>query len=179
MEDEDSDETLMACVADGDTGAFRCLAARHTSRALALALRMTGSPDDAEEVVQDALMRVWVSAPRWQPTAAFTTWFHRIVVNRCLDRLRQRPAQPLELADEVPDPAVDALTAVARRQEDEELAAAVAALPDRQRAALVLTYYEGLGAAQAAAVLGTSVGAVEGLLVRARRFLRDRLNKGA
>jgi RNA polymerase sigma-70 factor (ECF subfamily) len=82
------------------------------------------------------------------------------------------------LAAEVPDPAADALAAVARRQEDELLAAAVAALPDRQRAALVLTYYEGLGAAQAATTLDTSVGAIEGLLVRARRFLRDRLRTG-
>src|SRR3954470_7353737 len=97
MEDA-SDEQLMARVADGDRGAFHRLAGRHLQRGLALARRLTGSGADAEEIVQEALLRVWVNAPRWRPTAAFRTWFYRVVLNLCLNRRRRPGFAPLEHA---------------------------------------------------------------------------------
>ena len=170
-----SDEDLMLRIAGGDEPAFRALAGRHAAPAVGLARRITGNSADAEEIVQEAVLRVWVNAPRWRQAAAFRTWFYRIVVNLCLNRRRRAPFAPL---DEVPDPAdpgPDALARLERREIEEAVARAIAGLPERQRAAIVLTYHEGLGNADAAAILGTSVSAIETLLVRAKRSLRQAL----
>lgn len=176
---EASDEALMQRVAGGDDTAFRLLARRYARRAFQLAQRVTGNPADAEEVVQEALLRVWVNAPRWRPIAAFRTWFYRVVLNLCLSRHRRSPFAPLEAAGDPPDPAAD----LDRQREDEEaarqVATAIADLPARQRAAIVLTYDEGLSNAETAAILETSVSGVEALLVRAKRSLRERLGKVA
>src|SRR6266481_183164 len=97
--DEASDEDLMRRVAGGDERAFRLLARRYAARAVALARRVTGNDADAEEVVQEALLRVWTNAPRWRPLAAFRTWFYRIVLNLCLSRQRRKvPLVALEAA---------------------------------------------------------------------------------
>lgn len=173
--DEVSDEELMARVAGGDEPAFRLLSRRHLRRALALARRVSGNDADAEEIVQEALLRVWINAPRWRPTAAFRTWFYRVVVNLCLNRRRRKPFAALEEAGDPVDPAPDAAAALERRQTDGLVAAAVAALPERQRAAIVLTYHDGLSNAETADVLETSVSSVETLLVRAKRALRAAL----
>jgi RNA polymerase sigma-70 factor (ECF subfamily) len=170
--DELSDHDLMARTANGDQRAFRTLAERHAGRALSLARRLLGGQALAEDIVQDALLRVWINAPRWRPEAAFRTWLFRIVVNLCLNARRRTPHLPLDAAEHAPDPTPPPDAQIEARERDRRLAAAVAALPERQRAAIVLTYQEGLGNAEAAAVLGTSVSAVETLLVRAKRALR-------
>jgi RNA polymerase sigma-70 factor (ECF subfamily) len=172
--DEASDEELMARVARGDEGAFRLLARRYAGRAIGLARRITGNDADAEEVVQEALLRVWVNAPRWRPMAAFRTWFYRVVLNLCLSRRRRAPFLPLPAGEQIDSAAGPALR-LERAEVDRLLAAAIAALPDRQRAAIVLTYHEGLSNAETAKILETSVSGVEALLVRAKRTLRERL----
>ena len=172
---EPSDEDLMARVAGGDQPAFRVLSDRYAVRAVALARRFLGSEADAEEIAQEALLRVWRAAPRWQPTAAFGTWFYRIVVNLCLNHRRRTPFSALEEAGEPVDPQPDAQARLERRDETQRLAAAIAALPPRQRAVVLLTYWEGLSNSRTAEVLGTSVGGVETLLVRARKALRGSL----
>src|SRR5262245_27377947 len=173
--DEASDEDLMQRVAAGDEPAFRLLSGRYAGRALQLARRITGNPADAEEVVQEALLRVWINAPRWRPLAAFRTWFYRVVLNLCLSRRRRSPFLPLAAAGDPIDPAADP----AARMEDDEaarlVAAAIAELPARRRPAIALTDDEGLSKAQAAASLETSISGVEALLVRAKRALRDKL----
>jgi RNA polymerase sigma-70 factor (ECF subfamily) len=173
--DEASDEDLMQRVARGDEPAFRLLARRYAARAIGLARRITGNDADAEEVVQEALLRVWINAPRWRPLAAFRTWFYRVVLNLCLSRRRRAPVLRLEAAGDPADPSPDADAALEREEADRLVAAAIAALPERQRAAIVLTYHEGLSNAEAAAVLETSVSSVEALLVRAKRTLREKL----
>jgi len=173
--DEASDEDLMRRVAQGEERAFRALARRHAARAIGLARRITGNEADAEEVVQEALLRVWINAPRWRPLAAFRTWFYRVVVNLCLGRRRRAPFLPLEAAGDPADLAELPGNRLERTQADRLVAAAIGELPDRQRAAIVLTYHEGLSNAEAAAVLETSVGGVEALLVRAKRALREKL----
>ena len=151
------DHDLMARVARGDERAFRVLARRHAAGALRLARRILGSEALAEEIVQEALWRVWRAAPRWRPDAAFRTWFCRVVTNLCLNA-RRRPAElPLSAAGDPVDPAPDAAAALEAGERDRRLAAAIDALPPRQRAAIVLTYQEGLGNAEAASVLDTSV----------------------
>jgi len=173
--DGPSDEDLMARISRGDERAFRLLARRYLHRALGLARRVLGNEADAEEIVQEALLRVWLNAARWRPTAAFRTWFYRVVLNLCLNRKRRAPFTALADVEEPADPAPDALLEIEHRQTDRLLSAAIARLPDRQRAAVVLTYQEGMSNAETAAVLGTSISGVETLLVRARRALRAAL----
>jgi RNA polymerase sigma-70 factor, ECF subfamily len=170
-----SDEDLMLRIAAGDEPAFRVLARRYAPLALRLARRVMGSSADAEEIVQEALLRVWINAPRWRPVASFRTWFYRVVINLCLNRKRRAPFLPIEDARDPIDPSPDAAARIEQREVDRALAAAVAALPERQRAAVALTYHEGFSNAETAAALGTSVSAVETLLVRAKRTLRQRL----
>jgi RNA polymerase sigma-70 factor (ECF subfamily) len=170
-----ADHDLMARIARGDREAFRVLSRRHAGPALSLARRINGTDAVAEEIVQEAFLRVWVHAPRWRPDAAFRTWLYRIVINLCLNERRRQPALPLAAAGDPPDsrPAPDA--DLATRERDRLVAAAVDALPARQRAAIVLTYHDGLSNAEAADVLDTSVSGVETLLVRAKRALRAAL----
>jgi RNA polymerase sigma-70 factor (ECF subfamily) len=175
--DEPSDEELMQRVARGDEPAFRRLARRYAVRATGLARRITGNPADAEEIVQEALLRVWTNAPRWRPLASFRTWFYRVVLNLCFSRRRRAPFLSIEAAGDPADPSADPSAALERGEEEGLLAAAIAALPERQRAALALTYDQGLSNAETAAVLETSVASVEALLVRARRELRDKLRR--
>ncbi|MEA2872264.1 MAG: polymerase sigma-70 factor, subfamily [Hyphomicrobiales bacterium] len=173
--DGPSDHDLMARTAQGDGRAFRTLAERHAGRALRLARRILGNEALAEDIVQDALLRVWTNAPRWRPEAAFRTWLYRVVVNLCLNAKRRAGDLPLDAAGHVADPAAAADADLETRERDRRIAAAIGALPERQRAAIALSYQEGLSNAEIAAVLDTSVSSVETLLVRARRTLRARL----
>jgi RNA polymerase sigma-70 factor (ECF subfamily) len=161
----------MARVAGGDAIAFRALVEQHAAMIHALAWRMLGAAD-AEDVVQESFTRLWVNARGWAPAGGgLGGWLRRVATNLCLDRLRKpRPAGDELLAD-YPDeaPPADARLDASRRSA--AVAAAVRALPDRQRAAIVLTYYEGVPNAEAAAILGLGVKAVESLLVRARQAL--------
>jgi len=162
----------MAEVARGDAAAFRTLVARHTAMVHGLAWRMLGDAAEAEDVVQEAFAKLWVGAARWAPVGGgLAGWLRRVATNLCLDRLR-RPrtagsdAMP-EQADEAP--LADALLDEDRRSR--AVARAIAALPDRQHAAIVLTYHEGASNAEAAAILGLRIKALESLLVRARHGL--------
>lgn len=150
---------------------------RHLDRTVALAARITGNRSTAEDVAQEAFLRVWKAASDWQPDRArFTTWLYRVTVNLCLD-LRRRPAfAALELIGDPPDPAEDAVAAIESRQRQALLRREIGALGARQRAALALCYAAGLSNAEAAEVLEISLGALESLLVRARRQLRRRLS---
>ena len=172
---DDSDEALMARVARGDERAYRILARRHLPAMLGLARRILGNAADAEDVAQEAMLRVWTHAPRWQPLAAFRTWLTRITVNLCLDRKRRAPWVALEAAGEIADPAPGATERSEAGERDRRLAAAVAELPARQRTAIVLTYGDGMSNAQVAEILDTTVSAVETLLVRGKQNLRRTL----
>ncbi len=172
---DDSDEALMARVAKGDQRAFRELARRHVPVMLGVARRILGNAAEAEDVAQEAMLRVWTHAPRWQPLALFRTWLSRVVVNLCLDRKRKAPWVDLEAAGELADPAPLAGAATEAAERERLLTAAIAELPARQRAAIVLSYTEGMSNAQVAEILDTTVSAVETLLVRGKQNLRRAL----
>jgi RNA polymerase sigma-70 factor (ECF subfamily) len=176
--DEDSDEALMARAAGGDRAAFTALARRHADSVIALATHILGSRAEAEDVAQDALLRVWINAPRWKPVARFRTWLARIVVNLCLDQKRRTAWMPLESAGEIADPSLGAEAQRAAAQTEQRIAAAIDKLPPRQRAAVALTYSEGMSNAETADILDTSVSAVETLLSRAKDSLRRALAEG-
>ncbi|HEY6876398.1 MAG TPA: sigma-70 family RNA polymerase sigma factor [Polyangiales bacterium] len=172
--DDEDDQRLMVRVADGDASAFRALVTRHTASLLAHATRMLRNPSEAEEVVQETYVRLWKSAPSYRPEAKLRTFLYGIAHNLCIDRLRARRRH---------DP--DALEALASNERTSgplhelELRARVqqelATLPARQRAALSLVHFEELTNIEAAKLLDVSVDALESLLSRARRTLRERL----
>jgi RNA polymerase sigma-70 factor (ECF subfamily) len=173
---EETDELLMARVAAGDQAAFRLLMARHIQRSMRLAQRVTGNAADAEEVAQEAFLRLWTKADTWQEgRGRFTTWFFRIVMNLCLDRKRRQPFLPLDSVEEPADQRRGATEGIYEREVSRQVGGAIAELPERQRAALVMCYYEEMSNIEAASALSISVSALEALLVRARRTLKIKL----
>ncbi len=119
---DDASEALMARVARGDEPAYRALTRRHLPAMLGLARRILGNAADAEDVAQEAMLRVWTHAPRWQPLAAFRTWLTRVVVNLCLDRKRRRPWVELEAAGEIVDPTPGVTEAAEQSERERALA---------------------------------------------------------
>ncbi|MBV8978846.1 MAG: RNA polymerase sigma factor [Alphaproteobacteria bacterium] len=172
----DPDTDLVKRAGAGDRAAAQALMARHLPKMLSLARRMLGSQSEAEDAVQDAFLKLWTHAARWTPgKAKFETWLYRVTMNKCYDRLRKRPAANLEEAADVPDPAPRADRALETADMSAEIEAALAALPERQRAAIVLCHHQERGNVEAAEILGVSVEALESLLARGRRALRSRL----
>lgn len=171
----ESDDALMRAAAGGDRNAFARLVDRHSSRAFAVAFRLAGNRADAEDLVQEAFIRAWHHASRWEPgRAAFSTWLYRVVVNLGIDGKRRRSGHhPLDQVDEPADDRPGADDEMAARQRSAALAAASALLPDRQRQAIALIYGAGMSNKAASEVIGVSVKGLESLLIRAKRTLRD------
>nr|WP_281384468.1 RNA polymerase sigma factor [Novosphingobium flavum] len=172
-----SDTALMERVGAGEAGAFALLVERHSSTLYRVALRMLGDAHDAEDVVQECFTRLWQQAPRWRSSGAGPIgWLYRTAVNLCFDRHRRLRivAPAAELPEQVDEaPLADDL--IAAGDTCREVAGALADLPERYRAALVLCYYEGLSNQAAADVLELNLKALESLLFRARRQMRDLL----
>lgn len=172
------DDALLLRYVGGDRTAARALTLRLTPVVFAQAYRMLGNPADAEEVTQDALMRLWRQAPEWRMgEAKVTTWLYRVTANLCTDRLRKagRQSTPLESVAEPPDPAPGSED---RLQEAARLAAlkdAMTGLPERQRMAVAMRHFDGLGNPEIAGRLDLSVEAVESLLARGKRALKAAL----
>ncbi|HLS58020.1 MAG TPA: RNA polymerase sigma factor [Paracoccaceae bacterium] len=173
----EADDALLARAAAGDGAAARILALRHLPRVLAVAERMLGERAEAEDIAQEAMLRLWRRAEDWQPDGAqLSTWLYRVAANLAIDRLRRRrPGAPLAVLEALPDPGPGAETALARRDRAAALDAALLALPERQRLAIVLRHIEELPQEEVASVMELSVEAVESLLSRGRRSLRAML----
>ncbi|MBB4211247.1 sigma-70 family RNA polymerase sigma factor [Rhodothalassium salexigens] len=172
----DSDEALMQRVAEGSAAAYGVLVRRHAERYLALASRLSVDHGMAEEAVQDAFAKLWQQPHRFDARKArFTTWFYRVVANRCFDLRRKRRPEPLPEGFDQADDGPTAEDRLVERDRARLLGAALDALPERQRLAVTLCYLEGLSNAEAAAVLDVHVKALESLLTRARGGLRKRL----
>ena len=177
MNELDPDAELLARVGRGEPQAVRELVARKLPRLLALGQRLLGDRGEAEEMAQEAFMRVWKQARSWQQgQARFDTWLHRVALNLCYDRLRgRRDEGPYDELHDAADPAAMPDETLYTAQRSGLLKAALAALPARQREALVLQYYQELSNSETAALMDISVDALESLLARARRALRARL----
>jgi len=172
-----TDPELMRRVSTGDMNALALLIGRHQERVRRTAYRLLGRWDAADDVAQEAFLRLYKSAPGYSPVAAFSTWLHRIVVNLCLDLLKRRKPSQLG-AMEWLDEGVESDVLV-RQERVEAVQRELSQLPDRQRVAVVLHRFEGLGHKEIAATTGWSESAVESLLVRAYARLRERLKQWA
>ena len=172
----DPDEELVSRVGQGDPAAIQALVSRKLPRVLSLAQRMLGDAGEAEDVAQEAMTRAWRQAPRWKPgKARFDTWLHRVALNLCYDRLRKRREIVTDTPPERIDPTPLADQALETADLGVRVQAALSRLPERQREAIVLCHYQELGNIESAEVLSISVEALESLLSRGRRALRQSL----
>ncbi len=175
MNDQD-DESLLALYARGDGGAARALTARLGPRVFSHAQRLLADRAEAEDVTQEALLRLWRIAPDWRPgEAKVTTWLYRVTANLCTDRLRRRRGTDLDSVPEIADgrPSVEA--SMQTRARAEALQTALMQLPERQRQAVVLRHIEGLGNPEIAQIMDLGTRAVESLTARGKRTLETLL----
>lgn len=168
-----ADLSEIRAIAAGDSAAFQRLIGREAPRLLRFAQGMLGSLDEAEDVVQDTLIRLWENAASWTPEARIGTWLHRVCYNRAIDVLRRRRA----LIDggalsELPDPTDLPDAGIIRNETALSIRDAVARLPTRQRTAVLLFHFQDFSQRDAASVMGVSEDAFESLLARARRQLK-------
>jgi RNA polymerase sigma-70 factor (ECF subfamily) len=174
-----SDAELLAAHVAGDPDAFTTLVHRHRDRLWAVALRTTGDHEEAADALQDALISAFRRADQFRGESAVTTWLHRIVVNASLDRLRRRAVRPTSpLPDDDFDSGrtlVDPTDHIGRREDQLEIAAALAELPDDQRDAILLVDVEGWSVEEAARMLGCPTGTVKSRCSRGRAKLARRL----
>jgi RNA polymerase sigma-70 factor (ECF subfamily) len=173
---EPSDEDLMARVQRRDQEAFTRLLDRHLLGLQKFLIRMTGNAADADEVSQEAFLRIWSHAGRWQSDRVkFTTWLYRIARNLAIDRHRKNRRTTDDDVTMMIDESPEMAHMIEVDQRHRILRGAVAQLPERQRTALVLCHFDGMSNQDAAAVLDVTVEALESLLSRARRTLKTTL----
>ncbi len=174
--DDVSDELLAERIAAGSIEAFEALVARHHSRYYRIAYRFLLSREDAEDMVQEAFLKLWTGSARYdiKKKAKFTSWFTHIVVNQARDILRKRQRQKAEpIEDNELSEAASQVFALEQRESRDAVAAALDALPDRQRMAVVLYYYGDVPQQEAAKMMKLSVKGFESLLSRAKASLRQ------
>jgi RNA polymerase sigma-70 factor (ECF subfamily) len=167
-----SDEELLSLYANGDQAAARALMLRHAPRVLSLARRLLKDPVEAEDVTQEAMLRLWKIAPDWRAgEAKVSTWLYRVGSNLCTDRLRKKRGVALDEASEMEDETPNVEDQMIAADRGRALRQAMDRLPERQKLALTLRHFEEQSNPEIAEVLETSVEAVESLLSRARRAL--------
>lgn len=171
------DRELLGKVASGDRRAFASLVQQHERSLYRFILRQVRRPAVAEELLQEAFLRAYRAAASYEARSAVSTWLFRIAANLCLNEAQSAQSRH-EVAGEVPErihPAPNPAEQLEQKQTGALIEAALAALPPQQRAAVQLARFEGLSYAEISEVLGVSVGAVDGLLQRARLSLREQL----
>lgn len=179
------DIELMTRVREGDAEAFAMIVERHQHRVVGTIAKMLGSVTEAEDVAQQVFLRVWRSAPRWKPTAKFTTWLLTITRNLVFNEVRRQKRSRTSSLDEESEQnmperedvsVISPAQELANRELEQVVDAAIAELGEQSRMALILRRYEELPYEEIAEILGTTVPAVKSLLFRARTELRARLS---
>ena len=170
-----TDDDLLAAICNGDQKAFTTLAARHYDIVYRVSWRVLGGPADAEDVTQEAFLKLWQSPQTLREGRAIRSWLVRVASNLAIDRLRRKQPQLMDELPEVSDDSPSPESALSQSEVAGSVDEAINSLPDRQRLALVLTYYEHMSNQQTASIMDLSVDAVESLLSRARRNLKSAL----
>lgn len=176
-QDEPDDRTLLLGIQSKDEEAFAMLVRRHTQRFYRLAYRFTANREEAEDIVQDAFLKLWERPHVWNASsnASFTTWFYRVVVNLSLDKVKKKKPLPLIDDTRVKDDRASPEGELAEKQDALRIERALAALPKRQQVALNLCFYEGLSNQEAADVMQIHLKALQSLIMRAKTTLKQEL----
>jgi RNA polymerase sigma-70 factor (ECF subfamily) len=171
-QDGDGEAAVLLAYAQGDPDAARTLAERVAASVMGQAFRMLGDRAEAEDVTQEALLRLWKIAPDWRRgEARVTTWLYRVTANLCTDRLRRRRGVGLDQIAEPEDAAPSVTDVMQDTARNKALADALAQLPERQATAVALSHLEGLANPEIAAIMEISTEAVESLTARGKRSL--------
>jgi RNA polymerase sigma-70 factor (ECF subfamily) len=171
------DHSLLALIQEGSHDAFAELVRRHSARFYRIAYRFVQSKEAAEDIVQDAFLKLWEDPGKWRGERAnkFTTWFYRVVVNLSLDRLKMKRTLPLDEDIQVADERPTADETMMKAEAQKRLETEIAALPERQRIALNLCFDEGLSNQDAADVMRLNLKALQSLIMRAKTTLKARM----
>jgi RNA polymerase sigma-70 factor (ECF subfamily) len=172
-----SDEELMLAVGKGDLAAFEELVARHQYSAWSAAYRLLGNTTDAEDITQEAFLRILDGADRYRATALFRTYLFKVIYNLCRDLARKKRPRSSDMLDDLMDKRPSPSESAAADEQIAAIRAALVALPLNQRMAIILRYYQGVGYEELAAVLGSSTKGAERLLARGRATLRTILGE--
>jgi RNA polymerase sigma-70 factor (ECF subfamily) len=174
-----NDESLISQIQEGSHEAFATLVNRHSNRFYRIAYRLVSRKDDAEDIVQDAFLKLWNRPNLWDPGKGtkFTTWFYRVVINLCLDHRKKKKlvniSEDIEFADE--KPGADILLDVHQKQAI--LERWICELPERQQLAINLCFYEGLSNNEAAQIIGVRIKALQSLIMRAKTTLKYKVKR--
>jgi RNA polymerase sigma-70 factor (ECF subfamily) len=173
------DAGLLARIKMGDKEAFATLVRRHSMRFYRIAYRFSGGRTEAEDIVQEAFLKLWERPNLWQEdrNTAFTTWFYRVLVNMCLDYRKKK--RPVSLQDDswVMDERHSYEETMLLDERERLLEEHIHTLPQRQRTALNLCFYEGLSNQEAADVMDINIKALQSLLMRAKATLKERIGE--
>lgn len=175
MTAQPTDYELLQLVAQGNMRAYRELVGRYLVMGVKIAERMLGNRQDAEDVMQEVCVKMWRESPKWKPQAKFSTWLYRVIINACIDRRRRFAPVTTDAFDEILDDRPLAEEVLIKRQRAQSVKIALQLLPDRQRAAITLNYYEEMSNQEAAEAMGIALGAYQQLLFRARQSLKAHL----
>ena len=174
---ESTDEELIIAIVSGNHEPFAQLVRRHARRFYSLAYRILSNREEAEDIVQESFLLLWESPDKWDSSeeTRFTTWFYKIILNRCLDRKKKAKETSISLDHQILDESRDAETIISMTRMREQVEKDIKDLPQSQQIALNLCFYEGIKNKDAAEIMGISIKALESLLMRAKYTLRSKL----
>ncbi|PCJ22466.1 MAG: RNA polymerase [SAR86 cluster bacterium] len=171
-----TEEELMMAVCRGDQSAYQAVVKLHLKSISHYAFRILGNQKDTEDITQEAFLKLWTNAARWNPEKSkLTTWLHRITHNLCVDYIRKHSrVQTQDSFDEnIESSEFDDADADENNRKVKLLNEAIKQLPQNQRSALALCHYQGFSNKEAAAIMNISVKALESAIARAKRSLRQ------
>jgi RNA polymerase sigma-70 factor (ECF subfamily) len=166
-----SDEALMSAVGKGDNQSFEVIVRRHGRLAWSIAFRFLGHAEEAEDIVQDAFVKILGAASNYRPRASFQTYLYHVVSRLCLDAAAKKRPKTLPEGDEPQAPLGTPLDLLVERDRKDHIHMALEGLSPNRRMAIILRHYEDLSYAEIAQAMGKSPKAVERLLATARASL--------
>ena len=171
------DKSIIRLIQQGDHGAFSEIVHRHSKRFYSIAYRLLFNKHDAEDIVQEAFLRLWEKSELWNPNreAKFTTWFYKVVVNLCIDHNRKKTTVPLTEEIKTTDKTDGQEGILNKKQSQDILNRCIQELPERQQLALNLCFYEGLSNQEAADIMGVKIKALHSLIMRAKTTLKEKV----
>jgi RNA polymerase sigma-70 factor (ECF subfamily) len=173
------DEFLIRLIQEGRHDAFAEIVNRHSKKFYNIAYRLIFEKNDAEDIVQEAFIKLWEKRLNWNPKreAKFTTWFYRVVLNLCIDHNRKKKPEPISEEMPLPDKQQGHEVVIEEKQKQLMLERLIRELPERQQLALNLCFYEGISNQEAAEILGVNLKALQSLIMRAKMTLKERVKQ--